>query len=112
MPAPAAPRQAVTAVPEAGDPGPWVRLTVWVDGQVQGVGFRWWVRAHALEFGLAGSATNLADGRVEVVAEGPRPVAARLLAVLRGHTAPGRVTDITARWSEPGERRLSGFVCR
>ena len=47
-----------------------VRLTAWVRGRVQGVGFRWWVRSRALELGLAGSATNLDDGRVQVVAEG------------------------------------------
>jgi acylphosphatase len=93
-----------------GGAAPWVRLTAWVDGQVQGVGFRWWVRAHALELGLAGSATNLADGRVEVVAEGPRPVCARLLALMHGAAPPGRVTNITTQWDEPGECRLSGFV--
>jgi len=49
-----------------------VRLTAWVRGRVQGVGFRWWVRSRALELGLAGSATNLRDGRVEVVAEDRR----------------------------------------
>ena len=48
-----------------------VRLTAWVHGAVQGVGFRWWTRARALELGLVGTATNLDDGRVEVVAEGP-----------------------------------------
>ncbi len=95
-----------------GEPGSRVRLTAWVDGWVQGVGFRWWVRSRALELGLAGSATNLPDGRVQVVAEGPRPACAQLLALLRGPAAPGRVADITARWSEPGERGLSSFVSR
>ena len=47
------------------------RLTASVRGRVQGVGFRWWVRARALELGLVGTATNLPDGRVEVVAAGP-----------------------------------------
>ena len=46
-----------------------VRLTAFVKGRVQGVGFRWWTRARALELGLNGSATNLADGRVDVVVE-------------------------------------------
>ena len=64
------------------------RLTAWVHGRVQGVGFRWWVRSRALELGLVGSAANLADGRVEVVAEGPRPACEALLAALR--TDPGR----------------------
>ena len=40
------------------------RLTAWVHGRVQGVGFRWWTRARALELGLVGHATNHPDGRV------------------------------------------------
>lgn len=48
------------------------RATVFVRGRVQGVGFRWWTRARALELGLVGWARNTADGRVEVVAEGRR----------------------------------------
>ena len=44
-----------------------VRLTVWVHGRVQGVGFRWWTRARALELGLTGYAANRPDGRVMVV---------------------------------------------
>jgi acylphosphatase len=42
-----------------------------VKGRVQGVGFRWWTRARALELGLAGTATNRDDGPLQVVAEGP-----------------------------------------
>jgi acylphosphatase len=76
-----------------------VRLTAWVRGSVQGVGFRWWVRSQALELGLAGSATNLTDGRVEVVAEGARPECERLLERLRGPGTPGRVSGVTERWS-------------
>jgi acylphosphatase len=76
-----------------------VRLTAWVRGQVQGVGFRWWVRSRALELGLVGSATNLEDGRVLVVAEGGRGQCERLLVTLSGPGAPGRVTGVTDRWS-------------
>jgi acylphosphatase len=90
-----------------------VRLTAWVRGRVQGVGFRWWVRSRALELGLAGSATNLGDGRVEVVAEGPRARCLQLLDLLGGDTSgrPGKVTGVTERWSEPrGE--AAGFLER
>jgi acylphosphatase len=66
-----------------------VRLTAWVHGRVQGVGFRWWTRARALELGLVGSAADKPDGRVEVTAEGPRAACERLLALLRGPGAPG-----------------------
>ncbi|KAB2366443.1 acylphosphatase [Actinomadura montaniterrae] len=94
-----------------------VRLTAWVRGRVQGVGFRWWVRSRALELGLAGSATNLSDGRVEVVAEGARERCERLLELLEGDEPggvpgrPGKVTGVALRWSEPrGE--AAGFLER
>jgi acylphosphatase len=86
-------------------------MTVWVRGEVQGVGFRWWVRARALELGLRGSASNLRDGRVEVVAEGERPDCETLLALLSGGTTPGRVTGVTERWSDP-RGNVVGFVER
>lgn len=77
------------------------RLTAWVDGHVQGVGFRYWVRARATEHGLAGKATNLPDGRVEVVAEGPEDACQKLLDSLRGADTPGRVTQVHEEWSPP-----------
>ncbi|REE99080.1 acylphosphatase [Thermomonospora umbrina] len=88
-----------------------VRLTAWVRGSVQGVGFRWWVRARALELGLVGSATNLADGRVEVVAEGSRAACERLLELLRGPGTPGTVSGVAERWSAPRGGQ-AGFVER
>ena len=70
-----------------------VRLTAWVRGRVQGVGFRWWTRATALEIGgLSGYVCNLGDGRVQVVAEGDRERCERLLDWLRTATRPGGST--------------------
>jgi acylphosphatase len=86
-----------------------VRLTAWADGRVQGVGFRAWVRMKAAGLGLAGSVTNLDDGQVEVVAEGPESEVRALLAELRGGDAPGRVTRVTERWGRP-QGRLRGFT--
>lgn len=88
-----------------------VRLTAWVHGQVQGVGFRWWTRCRALEQGLTGYAANQADGRVLVVANGPRAAGEKLLELLQGDSTPGRVDKVVADWSEPTER-FSGFVER
>jgi len=78
---------------------------------VQGVGFRWWVRSRALELGLVGSATNLEDGRVEVVAQGDAEALGLLLAALSGPGTPGRVTRIGSWWSAP-RGGLEGFTQR
>ena len=89
------------------------RMTVFVRGRVQGVGFRWWVRAQALELGLSGYARNTSDGRVEVVAEGDEGALARLLARLEEDPSetrrPGRVVSVSApQWGDPrGSRGFS-----
>ena len=85
-----------------------VRLTAWVHGRVQGVGFRWWTRSRALELGLTGYAANQTDGRVLVVAQGPRPDCERLLALLRGGSTPGSVDTVVADFAEVGEP-MPGF---
>ena len=87
------------------------RLTAWVEGRVQGVGFRWWARARALELGLMGWAENLEDGRVRVVAEGEKAGCCELLALLESAEAPGRVVRVTYRWDEP-RGDLMGFIER
>lgn len=81
------------------------RLTAWVRGLVQGVGFRWYTRAQALTIGeLRGSVRNLPDGRVEVVAEGPRERCEQLLQWLRTGDTPGRVEGVTEIWDTPRNR--------
>ena len=88
-----------------------VRLTAWVHGYVQGVGFRWWTRSRAQELGLTGYASNRPDGRVQVVAQGPRHACEKLLELLQSGKTPGHVDKVVADWSEPGET-LSGFTER
>ncbi|MFD5703597.1 acylphosphatase [Streptomyces lasiicapitis] len=79
-----------------------VRLTAWVRGCVQGVGFRWFTRAKALEIGeVSGFALNLDDGRVQVVAEGSRASCGQLLDWLREGDTPGRVDGVTEIWDTP-----------
>lgn len=54
-----------------------------VAGQVQGVGYRYFVLREAERLGVTGFARNLADGRVEVVAEGSDEALAGLEARLK-----------------------------
>ena len=88
-----------------------VRLTAWVHGRVQGVGFRWWTRSRALELGLVGHATNKPDGRVLVIAEGPMARCRELLELLRGSAAPGTVDLVVDSW-EATRGGFEGFAER
>jgi acylphosphatase len=88
-----------------------VRVTAFVHGFVQGVGFRWFTRAKALELDLVGSATNLSDGRVQVVAEGPAERVDALMRWLRTGDTPGRVDDVVEQRSDP-RHDARGFEVR
>lgn len=83
------------------------RLVALVSGRVQGVGFRAFVRRHALDLGLSGYAENLDDGRVEVVAEGARADLDFLLVKLRAGPAHAEGVEIEETWTEAGN--LHGF---
>jgi acylphosphatase len=74
-----------------------VRAVAVVSGRVQGVGYRYFVRELATAARLTGSATNLPDGRVEVVLEGPDEAVARVVAQLDGPRAPGHVAAVAVR---------------
>jgi acylphosphatase len=91
--------------------GDVVRLSAWVHGHVQGVGFRWWTRARALELGLTGFAANKPDGRVHVVARGSRDACEQLVDLLRSDAAPGRVDRVIEDWNDAGET-MQGFAER
>ena len=86
------------------------RVTVFVRGHVQGVGFRWWTRARALELGLVGYARNLDDGRVEVLAQGPTEAIDAMVRLLAEHPSsvrrPGRVAGVVAQYAQP----IAGLV--
>lgn len=78
------------------------RATVYVRGDVQGVGFRFWTRAQARRLGLVGHAKNLPDGRVEVVVQGDGGAVDRLIALLQEDPTttgrPGTVRGVMTQW--------------
>lgn len=83
------------------------RVVAHVSGYVQGVGFRVFVRRTARELGLSGIVQNLEDGRVKVVAEGPRGTCAELIDRLHGET-PGSVQQVHHYWTDA--EGLIGFL--
>lgn len=76
------------------------RATVLVSGRVQGVGFREFARRRALDHGLAGTAENLQDCRVEVVLEGARGDIDHLLMLLQRGPAHAAVSGVDVAWSD------------
>jgi acylphosphatase len=62
---------------------PKVRAHVFIGGRVQGVFFRQNTLIQARSFGVKGWVRNLADGRVEAVFEGDRPVVDKVVAYCR-----------------------------
>jgi acylphosphatase len=78
-----------------------------VSGKVQGVFFRASTREQALKLGLSGHAINLADGRVEVVAEGAGEAVEALASWLRRGPLMARVESVER--SDYSEGRASGF---
>ena len=91
---------------EAGEAVPGLtRFTVFVRGDVQGVGFRWWVTAQARELGVVGYAKNLPDGRVELLAQGGPGALQELFRRVgedpSSRDRPGRVTGLTAHEARP-----------
>lgn len=81
------------------------RAIITVDGRVQGVGFRWWAMGEARTLGLAGRATNLDDGSVQVDVQGDLTkigtMVRRLIEQPTTTGRPGRVISHTLRWVEP-----------
>ena len=74
------------------------RLHALVEGMVQGVGFRYFVTIYAEELQLTGWVRNLWDGRVEVVAEGPRNALESLLRHLQEGPRGAQVANVEATW--------------
>jgi len=71
-----------------------VRRRVLVAGRVQGVWFRESCRDQAQAAGVAGGVRNLADGRVEVVLEGPPSAVDEVLAWCRRGPRRARVDRV------------------
>ena len=88
------------------------RATIFVRGRVQGVGFRWWTRARALELGLVGFARNMDDGRGEICAQGPAQSIERLRGLIDEEPSttsrPGHVRACVLQAGDP-RAGLSGF---
>jgi acylphosphatase len=75
-------------------------LRALIRGRVQGVGFRFFVEAQAIELGLKGFVRNLSNGTgVEVVAEGQISDLETLLSALRQGPPLAYVERVDVSWA-------------
>jgi acylphosphatase len=78
-----------------------IRRKLLVSGRVQGVFYRDTCRSVAASAGVAGSARNLPDGRVEVILEGDPPAVEDVVAWCRRGTPGSRVQAVDITDEEP-----------
>lgn len=79
-----------------------------VEGRVQGVGFRYYVKKIAEETGVTGWVRNLYDDRVEILAQGDSNKLNNFIAVVRVGPASAHVTNLILEWLE-AEARYERF---
>jgi acylphosphatase len=85
-----------------------LRMKVFYSGHVQGVGFRYNAKTAAMGFEVTGNVRNLADGRVELIAEGDRDELESFRAAIRASGLAGFIRDENVSWSD-AKNDLKGF---
>jgi acylphosphatase len=84
-----------------------IRRVVWFAGRVQGVGFRDTTCEVATGFSVTGTVRNLADGRVEVVAEGDPGEIDRFVGAVEA--SMGRYVRDVVHEDRPATGEFAGF---
>ncbi|MBG0777140.1 MAG: acylphosphatase [Desulfovibrionaceae bacterium] len=69
-----------------------------ISGKVQGVFLRAWIQERATQLGLVGWVRNVADGKLEVLAQGADEALEKFKHQLRGGTELSRVENVEAKW--------------
>lgn len=88
-----------------------VELHAIVSGEVQGVGFRFKAKQCADKLQLTGYAQNLPNGKVEILAQGPRHTLEDFLEMIESLSHPVKVNDVSAVWHPP-QRSLTEFLVK
>ena len=83
-----------------------------VSGVVQGVGFRSYTQMKAERLGITGTVRNLANGDVEIVAEGGDETLHRFLDAVRRGPPGSRVDDVAVEERVPAGFASFGIVRR
>lgn len=86
-----------------------ISLHCTVTGRVQGVGFRYFTHSNAQSLKITGYVKNLADGNVEIYAEGGEQIMAKFYQSVQKGPSFSNVIDIQADWFEISEKKYNDF---
>lgn len=84
------------------------QLHILYEGRVQGVGFRYTTKTVANGFEVTGTVRNLADGRVELVAEGEREELEAFRKAIQESEIGSLIRREQANWSD-AKNSFRGF---
>jgi len=84
------------------------RLQIFYSGRVQGVGFRYAVKALAAGFEVTGIVRNLPDGRVELILEGTRGELEEFRKAVQDSAVGGFVRNEAIAWAA-AKNEVRGF---
>lgn len=79
---------------------PNIKAHLFIKGKVQGVFFRSWLKKMAEELRLVGWVTNLEDGRVETIFEGPRDKVDELVELCKEGSDNAKVEHVDVVFEE------------
>ncbi len=83
-----------------------MRTHVFISGFVQGVGFRRYVRHHALKLGLTGWVKNLPDNRVEAVFCGSKEKIEEAISACKKGPFLSEVRGVNVVWEEDSRKSV------
>ena len=76
------------------------RVHLIITGDVQGVGYRAWMRSHAQKLDILGWVKNQADGAVEAVCEGQEARLEELISICKKGPQVAWIHDVAVTWDK------------
>ena len=81
-----------------------VRARILIEGRLQAMNFRYNTQKQAKKWGLTGFIRSLADGRIEIEAQGEETDVEKILAWCQEEPQGSQIRSILYRYDEPQER--------
>ena len=86
-----------------------LRYEITVTGNVQGIGYRYFVEREAQKLTLTGWVRNLSNGDVEIMAEGEKDILENFISILKTKHRWARIDDVKIIKTEISKKEFSDF---